>query len=189
AALHPIGLTGLLGDDQAVLPFAWSGVRLHATGATTLRVRLTPADDGGIAVAVFDTAGQPVLTADSLVLRPATTDQLAAGAPDAAQSLFAVQWVPLPDTEPDTTPTAAETDWAWHGQVDGELPPVVVAELPAAGDAVGVVEATHAASALVLGWVQDWLADPGTDGSRLVVLTHGATDGSDLAAAAVWGLV
>ncbi|WP_460748444.1 polyketide synthase dehydratase domain-containing protein, partial [Micromonospora schwarzwaldensis] len=191
AALHPIGLTGLLGDDDggAVLPFAWSGVRLHATGASTLRVRLTPTDGGAIAVAVFDTAGQPVLTADSLVLRPVTTDQLGARMPDAAQSLFAVEWVPLPDAEPDTTSAAAEPVWAWHGQVDGELPTVVVAELPAAGEAVGVVEATHAVSALVLGWVQDWLADPGTEGSRLVVLTRGATDGSDLAAAAVWGLV
>ncbi|WP_460748479.1 SpnB-like Rossmann fold domain-containing protein, partial [Micromonospora schwarzwaldensis] len=136
-------------------------------------------------MAVFDTAGQPVLTADSLVLRPVTTDQLAVGMPDAAQSLFAVEWVPLPDAEP----VAAEPVWGWHGQVDGELPTVVVAELPAAGDAVGVVEATHAASALVLGWVQEWLADPGTEGSRLVVLTRGATDGSDLAAAGVWGLV
>ncbi|MGC4892110.1 SDR family NAD(P)-dependent oxidoreductase, partial [Micromonospora sp. DT227] len=190
AALHPIGLTGLLGDNEAaVLPFAWSGVRLHATGATTLRVRLTSADDGGVAVAVFDTAGQPVLTADSLVLRPVTTEQLGAGVPDAARSLFTVQWVPLPDAEPDTTAAAAELVWGWHGQVEGELPPVVVAELPAADDAAGVVEATHVASALVLGWVQDWLADPGTEGSRLVVLTHGATDGSDLAAAAVWGLV
>ena len=186
AALHAIGLTGLLGDDGgAVLPFAWSGVRLHATGATTLRVRLTPAGDGAIAVAVFDATGQPVLTVDSLVLRPVTTDQLAAGVPDAARSLFAVEWVPLPDA----TAVTAELVWAWHGQVDGELPPVVVAELPAAGDAVSVVEATHAASALVLGWVQDWLADAGSGGSRLVVVTRGATDGSDLAAAAVWGLV
>ncbi|MFI6134241.1 SDR family NAD(P)-dependent oxidoreductase, partial [Micromonospora sp. NPDC051141] len=190
AALHPIGLTGLLGDDGgAVLPFAWTGVRLYATGATTLRVRLTPADGGAIAVAVFDTTGQPVLTADSLVLRPVTTDQLGAGVPDAAQSLFAVEWVPLPDAEPDTTAAATELVWAWHGQVDGELPAVVVAELPAPDGAVGVVEATHAASTLVLRWVQDWLADAGTDGSRLVVLTRGATDGSDLAAAAVWGLV
>ncbi|MEW2380447.1 SDR family NAD(P)-dependent oxidoreductase, partial [Micromonospora sp. NPDC047812] len=208
AALHPIGLTGLLNDDDAaVLPFAWSGVQLHATGATTLRVRLTPADDGAIAVAVFDTTGQPVLTATSLVLRPVTTDQLGTGIPDAAQSLFEVQWVPLPGAEPDA-PVTAEPVWAWHGQrpqpllvshppgrLDGELPTVVVAELPAtgelpaAGDAVDVVEATHAASTLVLGWIQEWLADAATDGSRLVVITRGATDGSDLAAAAVWGLV
>ncbi|GHJ16092.1 hypothetical protein TPA0908_40870 [Micromonospora sp. AKA38] len=190
AALHPIGLTGLVNDDGgAVLPFAWSGVRLHATGATTLRVRLAPVDDGAVAVAVFDTAGQPVLTADSLVLRPVTTDQLAVGMPDAAQSLFAVEWVPLPDAELDTTAAATELVWGWHGQVAGELPPVVVAELPTPDDAVGVVEATHAASALVLGWVQEWLADAATEGSRLVVVTRGATDGSDLAAAAVWGLV
>ncbi|MEU7575978.1 polyketide synthase dehydratase domain-containing protein, partial [Micromonospora sp. NPDC049240] len=188
AALHPIGLTGLLGDE-AVLPFAWSGVRLHATGATTLRVRLAPADDGAIAVAVFDTADQPVLTADSLVLRPVTADQLGAGVPDVAQSLFAVEWVPLPDAESGTTAAATELVWGWHGQVAGELPPVVVAELPTPDDAVGVVEATHAASTLVLGWVQEWLADAATEGSRLVVVTRGATDGSDLAAAAVWGLV
>ncbi|WP_431937549.1 SpnB-like Rossmann fold domain-containing protein, partial [Micromonospora sp. RP3T] len=118
-----------------------------------------------------------------------TTDQLGAGMPDTAQSLFTVEWVPLPDAETDTTPAAGEPLWGWLGQVAGELPPVVVAELPAAGDAVGVVEATHAASVLVLGWVQDWLAGAGTEGSRLVVLTRGATDGSDLAAAAVWGLV
>ncbi|MEV4123370.1 SDR family NAD(P)-dependent oxidoreductase, partial [Micromonospora sp. NPDC049645] len=196
AALHPIGLTGLL-DDEAVLPFTWSGVRLYATGARTLRVRLTPAGDGAVAVAVFDTTGQPVLTATSLVLRPVTTDQLAGGVPDAAQSLFAVEWVPLPDTEPAAEPDAmsvtAEPIWGRYGQIDGELPTLVVAELPAPADADadagGVVEATHAASALVLGWVQEWLADPATDGSRLVVITRGATDGSDLAAAAVWGLV
>ena len=57
AALHPIGVTGLAGEAGAVLPFAWSGVRLHATGARVLRVRLSPAGDGGVAVAVFDTAG------------------------------------------------------------------------------------------------------------------------------------
>ncbi|MET7427372.1 polyketide synthase dehydratase domain-containing protein, partial [Dactylosporangium sp. NPDC005555] len=223
AALHPIGLTGLVGDDEGdgapVLPFAWSGVRLYATGASTLRVRLTPTGDGGIdggiAVAVFDTAGQPVLTAASLVLRPVTADRLGAGVPDAAQSLYAVEWVPLPGAVPGAVPdagsVAAEPVWGWHGQVagalhdavveaakpadgwhgqvDGALPTLVVAELPAPGDAVGVVEATHAASTLVLGWVQAWLADPATDGSQLVVITRGATDGSDLAAAAVWGLV
>ncbi|MGC4792415.1 SpnB-like Rossmann fold domain-containing protein, partial [Micromonospora sp. DT178] len=109
--------------------------------------------------------------------------------------------MPLPDADPDAS-VAAESVWAWHGQrpqplllphppgrLGGELPTVVVAELPAADDAVGVVEATHAASTLVLGWIQEWLADAATDGSRLVVMTRGATDGSDLAAAAVWGLV
>lgn len=151
AALHPIGLAGLVNDDEAMLPFAWSGVRLYATGASTVRVRLTRADDGGITVAVFDTAGQPVLTAASLVLRPVTADQLAVGVPDTAQSLFTVEWIPLPGTEPDTASVATEPVWAWHGHIDGELPTLVVAKLPAPGDAADVVQATHAASTLVLG--------------------------------------
>ncbi|MGC4792441.1 hypothetical protein ACLQ22_32075, partial [Micromonospora sp. DT178] len=65
---------------------------------------------------MFDTAGQPVLTATSLVLRPVTADQLGAAVPDAAQSLFTVQWMPLPGTDPDTTPVTTEPLWAWHGQ-------------------------------------------------------------------------
>ena len=115
---------------------------------------------------------------------------MAAGAPDAAQSLFAVEWMPLPGAEPGTHAGGYRTGLGMAmGRLMVSYPPVVVAELPAAGDAVSVVEATHAASALVLGWVQDWLADAGSGGSRLVVVTRGATDGSDLAAAAVWGLV
>uniref|UniRef100_UPI003F4A75CA type I polyketide synthase n=1 Tax=Streptomyces sp. bgisy159 TaxID=3413795 RepID=UPI003F4A75CA len=60
-------------DDEAaapMLPFAWSGLTLHATGATALRVRLTPAGhDHGFRVLVTDTAGRPVATADAITLR------------------------------------------------------------------------------------------------------------------------
>ncbi|MEK8104536.1 polyketide synthase dehydratase domain-containing protein [Micromonospora sp. M12] len=44
AALHAGGLTALAQGTDAVrgrVPFTWSGVRLYATGATALRVRLT----------------------------------------------------------------------------------------------------------------------------------------------------
>ncbi|WP_344599158.1 alcohol dehydrogenase catalytic domain-containing protein, partial [Streptomyces violaceusniger] len=47
----------------------------------------------------------------------------------------------------------------------------------------------HTVTATVLDWLQTWLADPATDGSQLLLLTRGASDGSDLAAAAVTGLV
>ncbi len=42
AALHAAKLTS--GGDRTVVPFAWSGVSLHATGATALRVRVSPRD-------------------------------------------------------------------------------------------------------------------------------------------------
>ncbi|EDX25145.1 polyketide synthase type I [Streptomyces sp. Mg1] len=70
AALQAIGL-GVPGDpgtdpgdpgsaDGARLPFAWTGVRLHAAGATGLRVRITTGESGGLALDVADSTGAPV---------------------------------------------------------------------------------------------------------------------------------
>ncbi|MFE4646690.1 acyltransferase domain-containing protein, partial [Streptomyces sp. NPDC056730] len=67
AALHAIGLAD---GDADRLPFAWSGVRLHASGATVLRVRVSSIGADGVALAVADGTGAPVATIDSLVLRP-----------------------------------------------------------------------------------------------------------------------
>ncbi|WP_344599011.1 SDR family NAD(P)-dependent oxidoreductase, partial [Streptomyces violaceusniger] len=182
AALHPIGLAALAQPSEGVsLPFAWTGVRLHATGASVLRVRLSRREDGGVGIAAFDPAGQPVFSADSLRLRPISAD-LASGAGESARSLFGVDWVPLAD--PGTT---TEVDWAWHGQVDGDVPAVVVAHVPT-GYGEGP-EWVHAVTSTVLGWLQTWLADSANQDSRLLLLTRGALDGSDLAAAAVTGLV
>ena len=94
AALHGIGLGALVPDGDARLPFSWSGVSLYATGAATLRIGLTRAGAAGIALRATDPAGQPVLVAESLVLRPVTADQLAA-APE-RQSLYEVTLAPVP---------------------------------------------------------------------------------------------
>ncbi|MFJ2178446.1 SDR family NAD(P)-dependent oxidoreductase [Streptomyces sp. NPDC087851] len=181
AALHPIGLTALTqpGAGEVRMPFAWSGARLHATGATVLRARLSRREDGGVAVAVFDPAGQPVFSADSLMLRPVTTDPALAAARDTARSMYGVDWLPLTDS------AATDVEWAWHGEVAGE-PPAVVAARVTTGAGLAAV---HEVTATVLGWLQEWLADPATENSRLLLLTQGATDGSDVAAAAVSGLV
>ncbi|GAB3971820.1 hypothetical protein GCM10029978_047710 [Actinoallomurus acanthiterrae] len=56
AALHPVAL----GADPAGptrLPFAWSRVRLHATGATRLRVRITASAPDGLTLEATDPAG------------------------------------------------------------------------------------------------------------------------------------
>ncbi|MEV6478301.1 polyketide synthase dehydratase domain-containing protein, partial [Streptomyces sp. NPDC051657] len=94
AALHPSAGTA----DSLALPFSWNGVTLHATGATTLRVRITPSDDG-IALHAVDPSGQPVLTVDRLVTRPVGADQLTAR----TDGLFEVVW-------PQVTPTTRTTD-------------------------------------------------------------------------------
>ncbi|HEU5473859.1 MAG TPA: SDR family NAD(P)-dependent oxidoreductase, partial [Actinophytocola sp.] len=105
AALHAIAPGRLLTDtDTAHLPFAWTGVALHATGASTLRVRLTPAGPDAISLTAYDASGAPVVSVQSLVLRPVPTNRLTTPTP-ATDSLFTIEWtsLSLPDT-PNPTP-------------------------------------------------------------------------------------
>ncbi|WP_435138163.1 polyketide synthase dehydratase domain-containing protein, partial [Actinacidiphila sp. bgisy144] len=101
AALHGLLATGSSNSNGngngggTGLPFVWSGVRLLAGGARHLRVVLTPGS-GGVSVAAFDGVGQPVLAARSLVLREASAGQLTGAGGQVRQSLFTVDWVPLP---------------------------------------------------------------------------------------------
>nr|WP_275883819.1 type I polyketide synthase [Streptomyces sp. FXJ1.172]WEO93665.1 SDR family NAD(P)-dependent oxidoreductase [Streptomyces sp. FXJ1.172] len=168
------------------LPFAWSGVRLLAGGARHLRTVLTPGPDGSIAVSAFDSAGQPVLEARSLALRDIPADHFTRpGERELRSSLFTVEWAPLPITESSAVP-----QWARHGQAAGsEYPPIVVAAVPSAADGQEAPAAARAASALVLGWLQEWLADPAAAGAQLVMWTRGGASGQDLSASAVCGLV
>ncbi|MEW1790949.1 SDR family NAD(P)-dependent oxidoreductase, partial [Streptomyces albidoflavus] len=74
-----------------------------------------------------------------------------------------------------------------------DVPSVVllpVATAPEAGSGTGdAAAAAHAATAQVLETLRDWSAEERFAASRLVVVTRGASDGADPAAAAVWGLV
>ncbi|MYX96779.1 acyltransferase domain-containing protein, partial [Streptomyces sp. SID486] len=79
AALHTVGLTDAAGEE-ALLPFAWSGVRLYATGATGLRVRVRPAGEGTVSLTLADPTGAPVAAVESLTLRPLRAGALAAAA-------------------------------------------------------------------------------------------------------------
>jgi acyl transferase domain-containing protein/acyl carrier protein len=82
-ALQPrvLALTG-----GAELPFSWRRVCVHRAGATALRARLSPTSDG-FAVRFDDGDGRPVLTAESVVMRPAGGAQ--------ATMLFTVERVPV----------------------------------------------------------------------------------------------
>ncbi|SHM83222.1 Phosphopantetheine attachment site [Actinacidiphila paucisporea] len=74
---------------HVLLPFAWSGVALHATGATALRVHARPTGTGSVSFALTDPAGRPVAEIGALVLRP-----LASSAP-VSDALFRVERIPL----------------------------------------------------------------------------------------------
>ncbi|MEV4141491.1 type I polyketide synthase, partial [Dactylosporangium sp. NPDC049742] len=71
AALHGLALGLLPGLDGDLLPFAWNGFTLHATGAQRLRVRLTPTGrPGAVTILATDPTGAPVVSVDALVMRP-----------------------------------------------------------------------------------------------------------------------
>nr|WP_275883815.1 SDR family NAD(P)-dependent oxidoreductase [Streptomyces sp. FXJ1.172]WEO93661.1 SDR family NAD(P)-dependent oxidoreductase [Streptomyces sp. FXJ1.172] len=191
AALHGLLAAKLVGSGGGSgrpggLPFAWSGVRLLADGARHLRSVLAQGSDGSISVSAFDGAGQPVLEAQSLVLREIPAGHMTRpGEREVRRSLFRVDWVPLPTSHELVVP-----QWARHGQAAGsEYPPVVVAVVPSAAVGQEAPAAARAVSELVLGWVQEWLADPATADAQLLICTQGAANGQDLSAAAVSGLI
>ncbi|MER5264527.1 type I polyketide synthase [Actinosynnema sp. NPDC002837] len=95
AALHAL-LPGVAAEaTPAWLPFAWSGVRVAASGTSALRVRLSitasAEDSQTVSLVVADGVGAPVAAVDSLVLRPVS------GVARAADGLFVSRWVPVPD--------------------------------------------------------------------------------------------
>ncbi|MGV2922094.1 acyltransferase domain-containing protein, partial [Streptomyces alfalfae] len=189
AALHAIGLAGGEGDSGG-LPFSWSGVRLHASGATALRVRLTPTGADGVALTVADGSGAPVATVDSLVLRPMT----AKPSRQDGDSLFGVDWVPTASASADgDAPTAEWTDLAALADMP-ELPDFVVLPCPVATDP-DPLTAAHEAAHWALDASRAWLAEERHTASRLVVVTRGAMaaapeeDAPNVAQAAVWGLL
>ncbi|MEU6593160.1 SDR family NAD(P)-dependent oxidoreductase, partial [Streptomyces sp. NPDC046881] len=211
AALHPV-LPGVAGPGgRSWLPFAWSGVTVHATGAASLRVRLAPAagdpDSPTYALTVCDPTGAPVVSVDALTLRPLSAEALRAADGGGRDGLFRVEWTPLPQ-EP-AQPAAGSlavlgrSGTAAYGATvayDGlpalvravdagaEVPPYVllpVGEHPEAEVPDAVREVTEG----VLGDLQAWLADERFAASRLVVVTRGATGGTNLVHAPVWGLV
>ncbi|MFF3020833.1 type I polyketide synthase, partial [Streptomyces sp. NPDC057939] len=114
AALHTFGL-GVLGgtEGEGRLPFAWSGVTLHAGGADALRVRLTPTGKGGgIRLEIADSTGAPVATVDSLVLRAVSAEQVQAAATAHHESVFRTEWTRLPAA---SAPAPTGVRWAVLG--------------------------------------------------------------------------
>ncbi|MFF2662982.1 type I polyketide synthase, partial [Kitasatospora sp. NPDC058032] len=221
AALHPgaFTLAATAGDADhpgpVRLPFSWSGVSLHAVGATALRLQITSAGDDVVSLAIADATGAPVATIRSLTMRPVSAEQLAAAARGPQRdTLHRLDWTPV------TVPTAQADaprsgGWAVLGADDSRLsaaletggvpveqyadldtlgaeiaagaavPAVVVATV--AGGASSVA-ATHDAARRMLGFLQQWLADDRFSATHLVVLTQDAVE-ADLTGAALWGLI
>ncbi|MEU7909420.1 beta-ketoacyl synthase N-terminal-like domain-containing protein, partial [Actinoplanes sp. NPDC049118] len=185
ASLHAIGIG--TAEETVRLPFTWTGVTLHAGGATALRVHLAPAGADAVRIQLADRTGAPVASIDALLRLPIAADQLAA--PSAAQdAMFRVEWTAL--ELPETGDGAGCTEVETLDEVTGDVPDLVVVHLGEAG-----AGDPYRATARALGLVQHWLADTRFDASRLALVTTRAVAAvpgewlDDLAYAPVWGLV
>ncbi|WP_413809414.1 type I polyketide synthase [Streptomyces sp. OE57] len=99
AALHTVALGEFFPAEEAGLarlPFSWDAVRLHAVGATALRVRVSPAGHGAVTLEISDEAGAPVVSVGSLALRPLDAEQFAGARTAHQEALFRVDWAALP---------------------------------------------------------------------------------------------
>nr|WP_307851433.1 SDR family NAD(P)-dependent oxidoreductase [Micromonospora sp. C41] len=211
AALHAAHFGGLAGAGagQLLLPFAWNGVSLHATGATALRVRLTRVGPHAIALTVADPTGAPVAEVADLTMRPISTTELAVTDDRATRdALFRVDWTPLPPVETATPVDAVAVapgldGFPLHHGLDGladaveaglALPGVVLVPL-GAHPAQPTPRAARHAAVQALDLVRRWLTEPRWAASRLLLVTRGAVavhhagEVTDPAAAAAWGLV
>ncbi|WP_437050451.1 SDR family NAD(P)-dependent oxidoreductase [Streptomyces sp. enrichment culture] len=200
AALHALDLEGpQSGGEQSgmLLPFAWRGVTLHASGATRLRVRITRAPGNALSVLAADARGETVVSVDSLVLRAITAGQL----PDsgaARHPLFGVDWtlVPLPRVGDPAAELltvrlsgAHTAEDAWRAGAEAQLPAVVPPIVVLHGDegpdtslsgsepvpvSAGTAAAVRIATGRVLSLLQRWLVDDRFSDTRIVVVTRRA---------------
>ncbi|MEU4254249.1 SDR family NAD(P)-dependent oxidoreductase, partial [Amycolatopsis sp. NPDC026612] len=178
--LHPALLdtalhAAMLGTDEVRLPFSWSGVAIHATGATAARVVLRPVP-GGISAELTDPAGAPVASVAALTTRPVSPGRLTTSASDA---LFAVEWTEI------TVPGQAGGELV---RLDGDEPWLRLPE--PSGWLVLPPHPGHPARSAVDRVLRVLQAVLDT-GARLAVVTEGAAGprNDDPAGAAVWGLV
>ncbi|MGW2213208.1 SDR family NAD(P)-dependent oxidoreductase, partial [Streptomyces sp. NPDC001781] len=216
AVLHASSLAGA--EEGGVrLPFAWTGVELYATGASVLRARIRRDEQGSLTLAAADATGAPVVSVASLITRAVTAEQLKAAETGPTDSLFTIEWAPLAEsavpvgewaligadrfglvdalagTGVQVRPFTDLTELAEAA----EFAPGVVLACAGTGQPNGddAARAAQEATGEALALAQGWLAEERLESACLLVVTRGGVAASagervtDLAAAAVWGLL
>jgi NADP-dependent 3-hydroxy acid dehydrogenase YdfG/acyl carrier protein len=214
AALQACSLAAGAGN-QVMLPFSWSGLRLHATGATALRAHIALTAPDRLSITATDPSGAPVVTLDEVTLRPVKTELLEQAT--GRNSLFQLVWpaqrtsavaahtLAVIAAEPDPLTaalTAALPGTEVHSDVAAfrataahRTPDFVLGVIPPPAAHADPATRLRDVGTAALALVQDWLTGPEVADTRLVIVTRGAvaTRGEerigDPAASAAWGLV
>ncbi|MBU5944454.1 SDR family NAD(P)-dependent oxidoreductase [Streptomyces sp. PAM3C] len=204
AALLPLGLGPIVDGDrpEGWLPYRCTGLRASPTGPAALRVRLAPAGQNTLSLTLADRNGTPVGGVASLSLAPADVARLTELGFDHQDSLFRLDWLPVPVPsggdgspyavlgegtlgaplgEPGTVTAALGRDAAvFTGLAElaasgEETPPLVIAALDGAGaDGDDTPAAVEHTLHRVLRWTREWLTEDRFSEARLVVVTRDA---------------
>jgi polyketide synthase 12 len=200
SALHAVVLGGVIevNGGQGWMPFSSSGVDLVGQCGPSVKVRISPAGEGVVSVAIADEHGREIAHVGALTLRPASAEQLRPVRGRHEQSLFELEWRPVQQRKRETH----RGQWGVLGAKDGmasrlsevgdesvvfyesmddalsgEAPRHVVLCLDdfvaADSDLLAVV---RSADTRVLDQVQRFLAEERLAGSTLVVVTRLALD-------------
>jgi acyl transferase domain-containing protein/acyl carrier protein len=218
-ALHPVLLDAAaqLAIDRALaaggeasdvgLPYSWRGLRVHAAGSTSLRLRMA-SDQDGFSLVAANAEGKPTVSVDSVIGRSFAPGELQAAR--LRRSLHHVEWSELPQRsvggigpryallgELDVPAADCERypDIAALLEAvasDGVAPDVVLAADWAEGE--DLPAGAHRVAGRALDLIQAWLASEPLGDARLVFLTHGAVatapgEDPDLVAAPLAGLL
>ncbi|WP_328609054.1 SDR family NAD(P)-dependent oxidoreductase [Amycolatopsis sp. NBC_00345] len=201
SALHPLARAATAAGVVR-LPFSWSGIRVFAEGATTLRVRLRPTGADTYQLLLAGPGGSPVAVVDALTVREPDASAMNAS----VTGLLGLDWVsqPLPESPSESLAAplvavgpgaagfaAAAATVGWEVPTHVDVTEALATDPSRSGDLLYVAAppesevagSTRAGTHALLAAAQTWLAaGPGT--GRLVVLT-----GGDLAGSALWGLI
>ena len=217
AALHALALAAP--DDKRTggvdIPFSFSGVRLYGSGASVLRVRLSKGTET-LSLLALNQTGAPVLSIDSVLVRPIDQSQLRVARRAGHDSLFCIEWVKAPVTSPNGPALLvallglAEDDLEVPGldtqrysglpslweaiDAGAPSPDFVLERVLAPTDEDEPSQVIHALAERTLDLVKAWLADERIPDSKLVLFTSGAVtprddEAPDLATAPLWGLL
>ncbi len=202
---------------RTLLPFAWSGVTLHATGAAEIRVRfeLSNAADGEAiaSIVVCDAAGNYVLTAAGLQMLSTSAEQVRAASAPTRRDLYRVNWqeVTLPDAHMESCAVVGSSEGlaralganairdvaALRAALDaGESVPkcLMFDATYASPERRALPEHVHDVAAAMLDQIRELLAEPRLATTSVILVTRGAIASGpddrveDLARAPLWGL-
>ena len=186
--------------EYGTMPFAWTRVRVHMDGVSSVRARVARSDSGGYSLVAFDDQDRMVVSADAMVLRRVTPEKLQQLRGSNNLSLHRLDWVTVApgDAQRDASQPYPDPQAAFEAVERGETPPEVAAVFLGLDEPPGGAEQLAASRELVeraVSLVQQWLSESRLQKTRLVILTRRAVSAKDrqgvldLTSAPLWGLM